>query len=323
LRTLLTGYHDAGGTAPTLLLHDTRGGEEMISAIGRFGDGLPAATLPFAVNEVAQVGLDLLLAAIAYGATRVLVLSDGRHADRQAGLATQVSLCNAILTGLGYGEARVQILEENDPDKIEARLWETFAAPPVTPARFLAVGSKRDRQRLALEHLHEHAPSPVDVLALPAGSPFGAVTVDTAGCTLCLSCVGACPTGAMHDDPDRPRLGFEEQACVQCGLCRVTCPESVITLEPRLSFTEDARRVAVLHEEEPACCVRCDKPFGVASSIERMVAKLKDHAMFADNPAALDRIRMCEDCRVIVQFEQEAPMSGPPRPKPRTADDID
>lgn len=323
LRTLLTRYYDAGGAAATLLVHDTRGGEDLLSAIGRFGEGLPAATVPIGVNEVAQVGLDFLLATIAFGAVRVILLYDGRNPERQAGLINQVALCQAILQGLGYGEDRVQIIDETDPDRVEARLWSATAVPSVEPGRFLAMGGKRDRQRLALEHLHQHAPNPVDVLALPADAPFGAVRVDTAGCTLCLACVGACPTGAMRDDPDHPRLGFEEQACVQCGLCRATCPESVITLEARLDFTGAARDVVVLHEEEPFHCVRCDKPFGVASSVEQMVARLADHPMFVENPAALDRIRMCEDCRVIVQFEQDAPMSGAPRPKPRTADDID
>ena len=43
------------------------------------------------------------------------------------------------------------------------------------------------------------------------------------------SCVSACPTGALSDDPERPLLRFAEDACVQCGLCKATCPEKVIT----------------------------------------------------------------------------------------------
>ena len=53
---------------------------------------------------------------------------------------------------------------------------------------------------------------------LPAHAPFGAVEIDTPGCTLCLSCVAACPTGALSDDPNRPMLRFSEEACVQSGL---------------------------------------------------------------------------------------------------------
>ena len=79
-------------------------------------------------------------------------------------------------------------------------------------------------------------------MPLPAGAPFGRVVVDVAGCTLCLACVGACPTGALVDNPERPQLSFVEDACVQCGLCQSTCPESVIRLEPRLNFADEARQ---------------------------------------------------------------------------------
>ena len=69
------------------------------------------------------------------------------------------------------------------------------------PATFAAVGNKREVMRLALRELHGAAPAPVDVIALPEGAPFGTVNVNVEGCTLCLSCVSACPTGALSDDP--------------------------------------------------------------------------------------------------------------------------
>ena len=35
-----------------------------------------------------------------------------------------------------------------------------------------------------------------------------------------------------------------------------------------------------------------------------------------------DRLRMCDDCRVVVQFERsDDPFAGPARPTPRTTDD--
>jgi DNA-directed RNA polymerase subunit L len=42
--------------------------------------------------------------------------------------------------------------------------------------------------------------------------------------------------------------------------------------------------------------------------------------MFAASDA-IDRIRMCEDCRVVVQFEVSHPLAGNPRPRVRTTDD--
>jgi ferredoxin len=112
------------------------------------------------------------------------------------------------------------------------------------------------------------------VVALPRSAPFGSVKVEISGCTLCLSCVAACPTGALAENPERPMLRFTEDACVQCGLCQATCPEKVIALEPQIDFRPTTATGRILKEEEPFCCVRCDKPFGVKSSIERVVAKL-------------------------------------------------
>jgi ferredoxin len=184
------------------------------------------------------------------------------------------------------------------------------------------MGGKRTRTMLALRHLHAEAPAPVDVLPLPQGAPFGAVEVDTGGCTMCMSCVSACPTGAMLDDPERPWLGFREEACVQCGLCANTCPESVITLTPRLNLTEEARGAVEKNRQEPFHCVRCGKPFGVEPSIRRIVDQLAGkHSMFQD-AGRIERIMMCEDCRVVTEFEDAgAPMAYGTVPRPRTTED--
>jgi ferredoxin len=321
LRTLLGAYRAGGGADPVLLIHDTRHGDEMISLIARTGRGLPANVLPFAVNEVTQVGLDVLLAALAYGAGLVRILTGPGNEGEMEGLAGQIGLVEAALSGLGYGSGRAGVIDAIDPEIVESALYDLPTLAPAEAASFLTMGGKRTRISLALQHLHESAPEPVDILPLPAGAPFGSVVVDSDGCTLCLSCVGACPTGAMRDDPDKPFLGFMESACVQCGLCRVTCPESVIALEPRFNFTEEARRPVLRKEEEPFECVRCGKPFGVKSSVERMVAKLVDHPMYTEK-GSVDRIKMCEDCRVIVQFEvTDNPFAVGTRPVTRTTDD--
>src|SRR5262249_42955350 len=140
-----------------------------------------------------------------------------------------------ILQALGLGSAAT--IETDDPDMLGAALAaiKPHAGAP-RPASFLPQGPKREVLRHALRELHRAASTPTEVVALPEGAPFGAVAIDAAGCTLCLSCVGACPTGALGDDPERPLLRFTEDACVQCGLCQATCPEKVITLIPQLDF---------------------------------------------------------------------------------------
>nr|WP_295827204.1 4Fe-4S dicluster domain-containing protein [uncultured Azospirillum sp.] len=321
LRTLLGTYRKAGGVAPALLIHDPRHGDALVGMMARHGRGLPARVLPFALNEVTQVGFDLFALALAYGCTHVRVLTGPENEGETAGLASQIGLAEAAFSGLGYGSGRVAVIDAADPDMVADELW-ALPADAVEAGMFLPMGPKRTVTMLALRHLHKVAPAPVEVLPLPPGAPFGRVSVDVAGCTLCLSCVGACPTGALLDNADKPMLSFAQDACVQCGLCKTTCPEKVISLVPEIDFRDQARGATVVKEEEPFCCVSCGKPFATKSSIEKIVTTLAGkHWMFA-TPEAANRIRMCEDCRVRDQFERgNEPFSMGRPPVPRTTDD--
>ena len=322
LRALLLAYRNAGGERAIVLLHDEPHGAPLIDALAGLSEGLPAHVLPFSVNEVTQIGLEAFAALFAYGASAVRVLLPARPRHDISGLGATIALAEPILAGLGFGPGRIAIIEADDPDLLGTALRAIPAMPCAPrPASFLPVGDKRGVLRFSLRELHRAAPEPVDIIALPAGAPFGAVQVREAGCTLCLSCVSACPTHALTDDKERPMLRFAEDACVQCGLCAATCPEQVITLEPRLQFRNGAGESRVLKEEEPYRCIRCRKPFGVKSTIDRVVAKLADkHWMFKDSPERLDLIKMCEDCRVAFVTEKEFDPYGAPPPA-RTTDD--
>jgi ferredoxin len=320
LRAMLIAYRDAGGTSAILLLHDEPHGAALIDALARHGNGLPANVLPLATNEVMQVGLEAIAAAFAYGAAGVRFLTRAKPRHDIAGLTKTIALSEPILAGLGFGQGRVAMIETDDPfalgDALRAIEPSGGAA---RPASFSAIGAKRDVLRLALRELHHAAPAPVDIIALPAGAPFGTVELNVEGCTLCLSCVAACPTGALSDDQERPVLRFAEDACVQCGLCKATCPEKVISLKPQLDFRAANASARVLKEEEPFCCITCGKPFGVKSSIERVAAKLEGkHWMFQNSAKRLDVIKMCADCRVITMTNENFdPFGAPARPNPR------
>jgi len=323
LRALLLTYREAGGEHAIVLLHDEPHGAPLIDALARFGDGLPAHVLPVSVNEVTQIGLETIAALFAYGASAVRLLLRARARHDVLGLTRTLALADGILSGLGFGPSRLAILEVDDPDLLGQALR---AIPPMAssprPASFLAVGDQRGVLRFALRELRRAAPEPADVIALPAYAPFGAVEVDAAGCTLCLSCVSACPTHALTDDSERPMLRFSEETCVQCGLCAATCPEQVITLKPQLDFRSGAGGARVLKEEEPFRCIRCRKAFGVKSTIEHVLAQLKDrHWMFKDVPERLDLIQMCEDCRVAFVSEKDFDPYAPPRAPVRTTED--
>jgi ferredoxin len=324
LRTLLRVYREASGTSPILLLHDEDHGGALIDALARHGDGLPANVLPVAVNEVTQLGTEAIVAAFAYGAVALRILLREKPRHDVEGLRQTFALSETILAGLGLSGDRVATIETDDPFALGETLRAIVAGDPVaSPATFLPMGGKREVLRFALRELHRVAPTPKDVVALPAGAPFGSVEINVEDCTLCLSCVSACPTGALSDDPDRPLLRFTEDACVQCGLCKATCPEKVISLVPRVNFSAAAANARILKQEEPFHCIRCGKPFGVKSMIERIVGKLEGaHWMYQGKTSRLDLIKMCEDCRVItVTNEGFDPYGAPQRPQPRTSDD--
>jgi ferredoxin len=324
LRTLLSVYRDVGGENPILLVHDGVHGADLIDALARHGDGLPAHVLPFVTNELTQVGIEFIAAAFAYGASDLRFLLRARPRHDLTGLTNTITLAQRILGGLGFGAGRVATVETDDPDTLgEALTLITPNAPAAVPASFSPVGGKRDVLRLALRELHRVAPKPTDIIALPEGAPFGRVDINVEGCTLCLACVAACPTGALQDNPDRPMLRFSQDACVQCGLCKATCPEKVITLTPQLDFRAATADARVLKEEEPFHCIRCGKAFGVRSTIERVTAKLEGkHWMFKGQAQRLDVLKMCEDCRVGAVMEQDFdPYGAPPRPPVRTTED--
>lgn len=312
LKTLVSTYERAGGAAPIVLLHGQERGQALVEELGRAArvgaaSGVPANVIPHAVWHVASTGIDLWLSAVAQGAAHVAVLATGEEAPQYVdGLRAQMDVAQAILNGLGYGGQHFSLLQSGHPADLDQELQllaQRKGAVPAARGRFGVAAEKRTTLDLALDHLVEQAPQRPEAIALPAASPFGNVLVDTNKCTLCMSCVGACPASALQDNPQAPQLRLVESNCVQCGLCAKTCPEQAITLQPRLLLSAERKQPRVLNETRPYGCVRCGKPFGTLKGIETMLAKLAGHAMFQG--AALERLKMCGDCRVVDIYSAE------------------
>ena len=315
LRTLLAAYRQAGGRDAVLLLHSEGAGNRMVEDLGRAARvdksvrGLPARVIPVPVWHTASVGLDLWLAAISLGASQVWVLATDEEAPQYLqALTEQMAVGQALLTGMGYAGEHLRVIQARDARDLAA-LDAALQAPPAQgvgkPATLSPQADKRATFDLALDFLAAQAPAALpEAIALPAaGSPLGTLVVDTQRCTMCLSCVGACPEAALADNPDKPQLRFVEKNCVQCGLCAKTCPEDAIRLEPRLWLADGGKArktLRVLHESEPFHCIKCAKPFGTLRAIESMIAKVGSHAAFAGDAA--QRLRMCSDCRVVDIF---------------------
>jgi ferredoxin len=318
VRTMLNTYANAGGPTlsgpAALLIHSEEAGSRALDALGRATragrtgsalKGLPARVLPLAAWHTASIGMDLWLTAIAQGASQVWVLLTEEEApEYRRALQEQMAVAQAVLHGLGYTGTHFALIDGGDLASLDAALRAPPAATVKRVAAYAAQADKRATLELAIDHLLAQAPQPVDEVPLPAaGAPFGTLLVDADKCTLCLSCVSACPEAALADNPEAPQLRFIEKNCVQCGLCATTCPEDAITLQPRLWLADGGKarkNTRVIAEAKPWLCIKCSKPFGTERAIQNMISKLAGHSAFQG--AGAERLKMCSDCRVVDMY---------------------
>ena len=295
LRAMLKAYRENGGADPVLLFHDSEAGRDVVMDIAT---QLPENILPVELEELGSIGMDSWLSALAYGAAAVVLLgTPGAPASVVREIRAQLDVAHALLDGIGHADSVLSYTDLKNSHLVD-KINKIDLIKHRQPAGFAGLDEKRTVIRLALEHLFEHAGSTTrPLVTLPTGAPFGEVLLDQARCTLCMACVSQCPASALSAGDESPQLGFIEANCVQCGLCCRTCPEDAIAISPRYLYdftTRNTRRV--LYEEEPFACIVCGKPFATRSIIENISKKMQTHAMFQG--AALQRIKMCEDCRV-------------------------
>ena len=314
LKTMLSTYARSGGKNAAVLLHSQEAGSKLLNALGRSAQinktthGVPARVLPVSLWHTSSVGLDVWLTAIAYGASQVWVLLTDEEAPQyRTALTEQMAVAQSILTGLGYTGEHFKLIEAKDARDlvtVDKALQAPSAQVVSRNAGFAIQADKRATLELALDHVVEFAPAaftkPAVITLAAKGSPLGAIVINKDACTMCLSCVNACPASALQDNVETPQLKFIEKNCVQCGLCAKTCPENAISLIPQLNLAPTRKEPVVINEMKPYSCVRCSKPFGTLKAIEAMVGKLSGHSMFQG--AAAERLKMCSDCRVIDMY---------------------
>ncbi|MEZ9902351.1 (Fe-S)-binding protein [Vibrio breoganii] len=295
----LQNYQQQGGESPIILFCSEEHETYNLMALR----ALPENVIPIVVNELPSVGIDTWFAALSNGATQVLFAASRRMpATIIRVLGEEVAVAQTLLRQLGINAGCVDILYLEELRSQAPNLIEQ----PLGVAVGELEGDKRSRLFQALDGLAKSFSPLQQQVALPAGAPYGTVECDTDKCTLCMACVAVCPTTAIHNEGKLPLLNFIEQDCVQCGLCEGACPEDALALTPRMNWDQEQRtNVTVLHQDEPALCLRCQKPFAPKSMITMLQGKLKGHSHFSDDNA-IRRIAMCEDCRVADVFEEMA-----------------
>ena len=302
----LRGHFENGpaGYSPRVLISDMydASGPDLPGSGGTDG----GEDIRLQVEHIADVRMDMLLAAFACGASDVRVACDPQNQPAVLGAVDeQIRLVRTVLTGLGLSEDKVRLSSTGFDGEYLSDMTGLSGANNLDPAaiRLLPPGpfsSGDDRRawiRLAVYHLFDHSGIQLPELALPAGAPFGAVSVNTAACTLCMACVSSCPFGALSAGADVPRLAFCEAPCRQCGICEASCPERAIRMTPRFLCMPDAvNSPRTLCEAEPFRCLECGAPFATAAMITRMREKLKGHRMYGGD-RQIRRLSLCGTCR--------------------------
>ncbi|EKO3416801.1 4Fe-4S binding protein [Vibrio fluvialis] len=299
IERLLNNYHQAGGEKPIVLICSSRHEQYNLMALRV----LPENVIPVTVEELPSVGIDTWFAALVNGATQVLFAASRHMPPTILRILNQeVSMAQSFLAHLGIRKETIDILYLESLREAAPTLCDE----PLGLNLGELEGKKRDRLYVALDALATARGTEPSAQPLAATAPYGAIECSTTDCTLCMSCVAVCPTRALHHEGDSPSLKFIEQDCVQCGLCVKACPEKALTAVQQLNWNAAQRQsVVTLHQEEPAKCLRCHKPFAPQSMITMLQNKLRGHSHFSDQ-ASLDRIAMCEDCRVVDVFESMA-----------------
>ncbi|WP_158773721.1 4Fe-4S dicluster domain-containing protein [Cobetia sp. L2A1] len=327
IQRLLERYQDAGGIYPLLRYRlDTPETDACaVSVTDR------ERCLDITLDEITATGHDEWLAALALGASQILVeLPDALPAGQRQQLEQERRLTLALLGSMQlatdhHGTSRLAFISSS-AKKTSSVEDDTSALPLITPlcvalapganseeehplgqpiARDWLLGrpderpGKRERLNRVLDHLAGLAAADLaqDSVAVPEGAAFGSLAIETEGCTLCQACVAVCPTTALSANRTSPALSFTQGDCVQCGLCEQACPEQVITLTPGFVPQPDVRRDPLLLKQDvPFPCISCGTPFGSTATITAMQTKLASHAYFQGDGAL--RLKMCSDCRV-------------------------
>ena len=117
------------------------------------------------------------------------------------------------------------------------------------------------------EALNDAGAAAASIEALLASGPMtvpqDAATVDPDRCVLCLTCLRACPHGAIRVDEANKTAAVSALACRRCGLCATLCPALAIQM-PR--FT-DEQMLADIGAEPEVIVFACENSAWPAATL--------------------------------------------------------
>jgi ferredoxin len=301
-----TARNSFGNILPDIFLYDQN---IDVNLLKRQGGRTVDSSLYVEVEDIGRIGLEIMLVALAYGAGNVTLVCDMHSpVDVREALKQQIELGREILQGLNMPvdclnfvlwpqSSRQNTSEADNFIPYASNFSTTGSRRSITQATFSFEHDKRTLIRLAVQHLFDACETAQPAMVLSAGAPFGAVIIDES-CSLCMACVGACPSGALVAGGDEPSLSLVESRCHQCGFCMEVCPENALRLLPRLHCNiEVADTQVLLRKVESFKCIVCGEPFASQAMIGRLQEKLRGHWMYQSD-RQVKRLQMCRTCRI-------------------------
>ena len=251
---------------------------------------LPVSVPLLQVTAIGSVGMELWFAALALGASRVIILRSGLlppTTDRLLG--QQVELARSLLKAVGQAPERISLID--DPERMD---WDGIPNS-WSPLEINALSGHYEKRRLLLMSLKHIASQRGEKGKSLQGGQFGRIELRTSACTLCHACSSICPTGALSQR--NGGLVLRASDCVQCGLCVAACPENALTSGSPISLDEllDGKESLLKAGDEPFYCVKCGKAFATRSFVEGSIAHVRSHPMFQGDGIQL--LKMCMECR--------------------------
>ena len=131
----------------------------------------------------------------------------------------------------------------------------------------------------------------------------GEVSINENSCTLCLSCAGACNTGALFADNSDNSLKYNASLCTACGYCVKSCAEKDtikidlcgIKLNPKY-FSHQ-----ILAKDSLFACIECGKEFAPSKAVMKIANLMLDRL---SDPLTQKTLYCCADCKAKIMVQR-------------------
>ena len=288
IRTLLADLRDGGRRATrALLLHAEEGRAADRARCARRGARAAGARHPARGAAHRSVGIDLWLAAIAYGASQVAVLATDEEAPQyRDALATQMAVAEAIAQALGYQGEHFRIFEARDA------LRSTLALRPRRAGGRAPTATFRAHARQAHDARARDRPSGCARAGAARGDraarrrAFGAHRRRPATRARCAWPASApARKAALARQPRDAAAALHREELRAVRPLRRHLPRARDHARAAARLRRRARKQPRVLNEAAVRCIRCGKPFGTQKMIDDDARQARRRTRCSQGPA--------------------------------------